>query len=122
MRELALTRPQGPSNISVNSPEAIRIVLGNQSKCIKSPWYERSRPMISLHTVRDKKQHDQRRKVFSKAFSPSAMQEYEKRVVVHCEEFVRQMKTMADKPFDASDWFKYFGRSALASAIWWPLY
>ncbi|PKS06131.1 hypothetical protein jhhlp_007448 [Lomentospora prolificans] len=98
----------GPSNVSVNDPDAIRVVLGNSSKCIKSPWYERSRPMISLHTVRDKKEHDMRRKVFSKAFAPSALQNYEKRVIVHCEEFTRQMKKMAGKPFDASDWFKYF--------------
>ncbi|KAK1751472.1 cytochrome P450 [Echria macrotheca] len=98
----------GPSNLSVIDPAAIRIVLSNESRCIKSPWYERSLPVVNLHTVRDKKTHDARRKLFSKAFSPGALADYEERVVVHCEEFVRQMRNMAGKPFDAADWFKYF--------------
>ncbi|KAK0646745.1 cytochrome P450 [Cercophora newfieldiana] len=98
----------GPSNLSVNDPAAIKIVLSNESKCTKSPWYERSLPVVNLHTVRDKKTHDARRKIFSKAFAPGALQDYEERVVVHCEEFIRQMKCMAGQPFDASDWFKYF--------------
>lgn len=95
----------------MNDASAIRTVLSNESKCVKSAWYERSLPVINLHTVRDKKVHDARRKVFSKAFSPSALQEYENRVVLHCEEFVRQMTRMAGQPFDASNWFKYFGES-----------
>ncbi|KMP05031.1 cytochrome P450 3A6 [Coccidioides immitis RMSCC 2394] len=37
-----------------------------------------------------------------------ALREYEERVVVHCEEFVRQMSRLSGKPFDASEWFKYF--------------
>jgi len=84
-------------------------VLSNESKCIKSPWYERSRPVVNLHTVRDKGAHDARRKIFSQAFSPGALKDYEDRVIVHCDEFVRQMKRIAGRPFDASDWFKYFG-------------
>jgi tryprostatin B 6-hydroxylase len=86
------------------------VVLSNESKCIKSPWYERSLPLVNLHTVRDKAAHDNRRKVFSKAFSPGALQDYENRVIVHCEEFVRQMSRMAGKSFDASEWCKYFGK------------
>jgi tryprostatin B 6-hydroxylase len=104
-------RPPGPSNLSVNSAEAVQLVLGNSSKCAKSPWYSRSLPLVSLHTVRDKKDHDARRRVFSRAFSPAALNEYEKRVHVHCEQFVAQMKRRAGRPFDASDWFKYFGRT-----------
>lgn len=106
---LTMESPIGPSNLSINDPNAIQVVLGNSSKCIKSPWYERSRPLISLHTVREKMQHDNRRKVFLKAFTSSALQSYETRVVLHCEEFIRQMKRLSGKPFDASDWMKYFG-------------
>ncbi|KAK4041875.1 cytochrome P450 [Parachaetomium inaequale] len=98
----------GPSNLSISDVNAVRVVLSNESKCIKSPWYERSLPLVNLHTVRDKRAHDNRRKVFSKAFSPSALQDYENRVVVHCEEFIKQMTRMAGQPFDASEWCKYF--------------
>ncbi|KAK3367744.1 putative cytochrome P450 [Podospora didyma] len=98
----------GPSNLSVIDPAAIPIVLSNESKCVKSPWYERSLPVVNLHTVRDKKTHDARRKMFSYAFSPSALKGYEDRISAHSEEFVRQMKRIAGQPFDASDWLKYF--------------
>lgn len=60
--------------------------------------------------MRDKKQHDGRRKVFSKAFTPSALQAYEKRVNVHCAEFIKQMRRLSGKPFDATNWMKYFGK------------
>ncbi|KMU77556.1 hypothetical protein CISG_01314 [Coccidioides immitis RMSCC 3703] len=98
----------GPANLSINDPAAIPIVLSDRAKCFKGPWYDRSLPLVNLHTVRDKKVHDARRKVFSKAFTPTALREYEERVVVHCEEFVRQMSRLSGKPFDASEWFKYF--------------
>lgn len=65
--------------------------------------------MVNLHTVRSKKIHDARRRVFSKAFAPSALRDYEERVVVHCDEFIRQMQQMQGRPVDASAWLKYFG-------------
>lgn len=85
-------------------------MLANESKCTKSPWYDKSLPLVNLHTVRDQRVHDNRRKVFSKAFAPSAMKDYEARVVVHCEEFIRQMTRLSGQSFDASAWFKYFGK------------
>ncbi|EER29322.1 Cytochrome P450 family protein [Coccidioides posadasii C735 delta SOWgp] len=104
----------GPANLSINDPAAIPIVLSDRAKCFKGPWYDRSLPLVNLHTVRDKKVHDARRKVFSKAFTPTALREYEERVMVHCEEFVRQMNRLSGKPFDASEWFKYFGTFCLS--------
>ncbi|KAI9367627.1 cytochrome P450 [Aspergillus egyptiacus] len=98
----------GPANLSINDPAAIPLVLSDRAKCVKGPWYDRSLPLVNLHTVRDKKVHDTRRKVFTKAFTPAAIRDYEERVLVHCEEFVRQMKRLSGRPFDASEWFKYF--------------
>ncbi|KAL3436403.1 cytochrome P450 [Aspergillus tetrazonus] len=98
----------GPANLSVSDPAAIPLVLSDRATCVKGPWYDRSLPLVNLHTVRDKRVHDARRKVFTKAFTPSALREYEERVAVHCEEFVRQMTRLSGKPFDASEWFKYF--------------
>lgn len=99
----------GPNNLSVNDPSAIQIVLSNESKCKKTSWYDRSLPLVNLHTCRDKKVHDARRRVFSKAFTPAALRDYEDRVVVHCDEWIRQMDKLSGKPFDASAWLKYFG-------------
>ncbi|PGH15930.1 hypothetical protein AJ79_02097 [Helicocarpus griseus UAMH5409] len=98
----------GPANLSVNVPEAVQAVLGSDSKCSKTPWYEQSLPLVNLHTMRDKKMHDKRRKVFSKAFSPASLRLYEPRVVQHSELFVQQLAKMGGKPFDATRWCKYW--------------
>ncbi|KAF9886735.1 hypothetical protein FE257_011112 [Aspergillus nanangensis] len=98
----------GPNNLSVNDASAIPIVLGNESRCAKSTWYERSLPLVNLHTVRDKKVHDARRRVFSKAFSPSALRHYDTRVAIYSDEFIRQMQQNSGGPIDISAWCKYF--------------
>jgi tryprostatin B 6-hydroxylase len=94
--------------LSINTPDAVQATLGSKSKCTKSPWYEQSLPVVNLHTSRDKKVHERRRKVFSKAFSPAALRDYEVRVVEHAELLTRQLARMEGKPFDATAWFKYF--------------
>jgi cytochrome P450 len=98
----------GPGNLSVNIPEAVQIVLGSESKCTKTPWYEQSLPLVNLHTIRDKKAHERRRKVFSKAFSPQAMRAYEPRVVTLSELLVTQLRKIDGQTFDATRWFKYW--------------
>lgn len=104
-----INRRIGPNNLSINDPSAIPVVLSNEAKCMKSSWYDRSLPLVNLHTSRNKKVHDARRRVFSKAFTPSALRDYEERVAMHCEEFIRQMDRLSGRPFDASAWLKYFG-------------
>lgn len=52
--------------------------------------------------------HEKRRKVFSKAFSPAALRDYEGRVIEHAELLTSQLARMQGKPFDATAWFKYF--------------
>jgi cytochrome P450 len=95
-------------NLSVSVPEAVQIVLGSESKCSKTDWYETSLPLVNLHTTRDKKIHEKRRKVFSRAFSPQALRDYEPRINMHAEEFINQIKVMKGKPFRGDRWFKYF--------------
>ena len=98
----------GPSNLSVNVPEAVPLIYGPESACEKTPWYDTSLPLVNLHTARDRKVHELRRKVWSRAFSPKALQEYDSRVSTYSELFCRQIRAMNGKPFDASRWFKYF--------------
>ncbi|KAK3317325.1 cytochrome P450 [Cercophora scortea] len=103
----------GPSNLSVNVPEAVKLVLGSGSKCVKSPWYDASLPLVNLHSTRDLKAHELRRKVFNKAFSPAALVEYEERITPLSNLFCEQIAAKRGSPVNATSWFKYFAFDAM---------
>lgn len=64
---------QGPNEISTFDPEAIPILLGPGSKCTKAPWYDATHPVISLHTLRDKAAHDERRRIWDRGFGAKGL-------------------------------------------------
>ncbi|KAK4155412.1 cytochrome P450 [Chaetomidium leptoderma] len=103
----------GPSNLSVNLAEAVQVVLGPKSKCSKSPWYDSSLPLVNLHTARDLKVHELRRKDFNKAFSPAALVDYEERVTPLSNLFCDQIASFGGAPVNATAWFKYFAFDAM---------
>ncbi|KAK0648091.1 cytochrome P450 [Cercophora newfieldiana] len=98
----------GPANLSVNIPEAVQLVLGSKSKCYKSPWYDTSLPLVNLHSTRDLKAHELRRKVFNKAFSPAALVAYEERITPLSNLFCEQIARFNGSSVNATEWFKYF--------------
>ncbi|KAF4767991.1 hypothetical protein HAV15_002358 [Penicillium sp. str.  len=98
----------GPSNLSLNAPEAVQLLYEPDSQCGKTAWYEVSRPLENLHTVRDKKVHETRRKVWARAFSPKALIEYDGRIAEYSNLLCRQVAGLNGKPFDATRWFKYY--------------
>lgn len=50
-------------------PEAVPLFYGPKSKCKKAPFYDMGTPVQSLHTSRDQRVHNQRRKVWDNGFS-----------------------------------------------------
>ncbi|KAL5332489.1 cytochrome P450 [Aspergillus crustosus] len=54
----------GPNGISVSHADVVRVALGPGSKCSKAPWYEYEHPSYSLQSVRDKRLHDARRRIW----------------------------------------------------------
>lgn len=58
----------GPQELSVNHPKAIAAINSAQSPCTKGPWYNATKPRVSLQMIRDKKEHAKARKVWDKAF------------------------------------------------------
>ncbi|KAJ5781038.1 hypothetical protein N7457_006198 [Penicillium paradoxum] len=98
----------GPSNLSLNVPEAVHLIYGPESACGKTAWYEVSLPLMNLHTVRDKKLHEQRRKVWARPFSPKALVEYDERIAEYSDLLCREVVSLKGKPFDATRLFKYY--------------
>jgi hypothetical protein len=67
-----LTREQnteGPSEITVFTPEVKWAVDGPTNQCNKAVWYDILLPLIALNTTRSKKEHDQRRRTWDRAFT-----------------------------------------------------
>jgi tryprostatin B 6-hydroxylase len=70
----------GPNDLSVTDPDGVQIVHGPNSKCQKAQWYSAESPASSLHTTRDRVDHDRRRRIWSPAFSIKALRGYENRI------------------------------------------
>lgn len=70
----------GPYDVSVTHSDGVEVIAGVKSKCIKAQWYAQDVPLISMHTCRDRAQHDRRRRIWSPAFSDKALRGYENRI------------------------------------------
>ena len=70
----------GPNDISCTDPAAVAVISGPNSKCSKATWYSNDVPLVSMHTTRDRAQHDLRRRVWAPAFGNRALRGYEARM------------------------------------------
>ncbi|KAL2860842.1 cytochrome P450 [Aspergillus lucknowensis] len=99
----------GPNQVSVCHADAVRVALGPQSKCIKSPWYDAEHPATSMLSTRIRAEHDRRRRIWSPAFSDKALRGYELRIARYNQSFIRQIEGFDGKPIDVSKWFQFWG-------------
>jgi hypothetical protein len=54
----------------------MKALYSGQARVGKGQWYTALEPRVSLHMVRDKKEHARRRKVRDQGFSSKGMLEY----------------------------------------------
>lgn len=87
----------GPNDISVTDPDGIQVVFGAQTKCTKASWYDGDYPLQSMHTTRDKKLHDKRRRIWAPAFSDKALRGYESRIEVYNELLIKKIQARLSK-------------------------
>ncbi|ETN43117.1 uncharacterized protein HMPREF1541_02275 [Cyphellophora europaea CBS 101466] len=104
----------GPNEISVTDPNAVAVISRADSKCSKAPWYANDTPLISMHTTRDRQQHDRRRKVWSPAFSPSALRGYETRVQKYNDQLIDGLaEGKFGKEVNVSEVFNWYSFDAM---------
>lgn len=84
-------------------------------------------PVVSLHMIRDEKEHAVRRKTWDKAFSSKgtsipmthsrlqtltlmgeALRDYEPRVVQYTDALLRRIEDNVNNPLDVSQWFNFY--------------
>lgn len=78
----------GSNDLSIVHPEAVKAIYGLGSPCRKAAWYDLTHPMVSLQTTRSRVTHDERRRIWSSAFSDRALHGYEQRINVHQDKFL----------------------------------
>ncbi|KAJ3540924.1 hypothetical protein NM208_g4841 [Fusarium decemcellulare] len=98
----------GPSELSIATPKAFRIIHANNSPAIKGPFYDIADPWTNLLADRNKKEHSRRRKAWDKAFNAKALRDYEHRVVKYTKQLTDQLDKMKDKPFNVAQWIGFY--------------
>ncbi|KAK6813588.1 hypothetical protein RU639_010351 [Aspergillus parasiticus] len=100
----------GPSDLSIIHPKAVNTIYGFKSACTKSAWYDSSAPLRSLHSHRNRADHDKHRRTWTPGFTDRALHGYEKRIQVYRQKLVNQIKSMEDsKPVNINTLFTWYG-------------
>ncbi|KAF4980177.1 hypothetical protein FZEAL_3755 [Fusarium zealandicum] len=98
----------GPSMLSVLDPAAFHAIHSNASPCGKGPFYNVMHPVVSLHMIKDIKEHAARRKTWDKGFGSKALRDYEPRVALHTKQLLSRVQDSNGAPFNASQWFNFY--------------
>ncbi|OTA99276.1 hypothetical protein M426DRAFT_325260 [Hypoxylon sp. CI-4A] len=100
----------GPEELTIIDASVPPTVDGPGNECTKAVWYDFLLPEIALNTTRSIHDHNMRRRIWDKGFSPKALAIYEERVVQYAEVLAAQIERLAQggAPVNVSDWFYWF--------------
>ncbi|KAF9886095.1 hypothetical protein FE257_012030 [Aspergillus nanangensis] len=97
-----------PREISICHVDAVQDIHGPGTVCVKGPMYDINLPARSLQMTRDKAFHSRRRRAWDRAFTTSALSEFQPKVLEHCLDLVAQLSARIDQPVNFTSWMKYF--------------
>ena len=98
----------GPSDLSIAHPKSVPLVYGSGSECSKAQYYDLTRPVVSLQTFRDKREHDARRRVWSTAFGLNSVKGYETRLKPYQDKLLKRFEESEGRPVNVTEWFKFY--------------
>ena len=93
----------GSSDLSIIHPKATSAIYGQGSRCIKADWYDLTLPMVSMHTTRDRPEHDKRRRIWVPAFNDSMLHGYEDRIAIYQDQLIAHISNMGGKAVNVSE-------------------
>lgn len=99
----------GSNDLAIADADFVQPIYGQGAKCTKAPWYDGDYPLNSLQTTRIKAVHDNRRRVWSPAFSDKALRGYEKRLEPFADALLERINSFGGGPVNVARWFNYFG-------------
>ncbi|KAJ5663234.1 hypothetical protein N7507_003965 [Penicillium longicatenatum] len=99
---------QGPTELSISDPVAVKLLYSSQAKTLKGPWYNCIEPRVSVQTDRDKASHARRRKTWDQGFSSQALRDYEPRVAHYTAQLIQAIEKELNKPMNMTKWFNLY--------------
>lgn len=98
----------GSSDLSIAHPKGVHAVYGPGTRCIKGDGYDVTKPVVSLHSFRDRQLHDNRRRIWSAAFGDNALRGYEQRIRKYRDMLVSTFAATEGKPINIVQWFNNY--------------
>ncbi|KAJ3499205.1 hypothetical protein NLG97_g510 [Lecanicillium saksenae] len=98
----------GAGEVSITHPHAVQEIFGGYSKCLKSPWYDISRPQDSLLLRRSHAGHNELRRIWSPAFSTKAVRGYETRIQPYRNKLIAGLDAHDGKSLDVDHWLALY--------------
>ncbi|KAK5627603.1 hypothetical protein RRF57_003318 [Xylaria bambusicola] len=99
----------GPNLLSISDPDMIEIIFHPQSQFIKAEWYDIANPLLNLVQLRDRAEHDRRRRHgWDLAFTTKALRSYDSRVLKYADQFIAQMQRRAGQAVNVTDWLEWY--------------
>jgi cytochrome P450 len=96
----------GPNEVSFASIDAVDVIYGPQSECIKSPWYD-SVTRDGVFKLRNVAEHRYRRKQISRAFSPASANDMEPSTASLVQKFIAIIeKRSRSGALEMRHWFR----------------
>lgn len=99
----------GPNLLSISDPDMIEVIFHPQSTFTKAEWYDIASPLLNLVQLRDRTEHDRRRRHgWDLAFTTKALRSYDSRVIKYADQFVAQMQRRAGQAINVTDWLEWY--------------
>ncbi|KAK8121169.1 cytochrome P450 67 [Apiospora kogelbergensis] len=98
----------GPMEISIAEPAAFRDIYANYSPCEKGPLYSHGHPSTTVLEARSRKLHAPKRKPWDRAFTTTALNNYEERVDRHTDQLLRRIEEHQGSEFNVTRWFSFY--------------
>lgn len=98
----------GSNDLSITDPEIMELAFGLHAIATKAEWYDGSKPFDSMHTLRNKPEHDKRRRIWAPAFSDKALREYEQKVQIFNDKLIDRVHEHKGGRMDMSKWFNLY--------------
>ncbi|EXJ68150.1 uncharacterized protein A1O5_08765 [Cladophialophora psammophila CBS 110553] len=97
----------GPHEVSFSNQEIIKELYSYQTSFMKAPVYDgMSMRPVGIFSMRDKKEHNQRRRLLSHAFSQSNLLDTEPLIKEHVNELLAFIKPKLGRPVDMLTTFR----------------
>jgi tryprostatin B 6-hydroxylase len=104
----------GSADLSITHPKAVNVIYGTGTKCGRAAFYNGD-PVPSLISCRDRTAHDQRRRVWSPAFSDKALRDYAQRIKIYDDLLMSRIDDASSSGtcLNVSKWFNYYSFDAM---------